>query len=288
MAFTIDGLTYQLISSKSVVVSSASKTLTKIQIPDSVAYKGFTFAVTNIARYAFFDCNSLSSVTIPRTVTSIGMDAFAGTALYKDKNNWEDGALYIDNCLIKVTKNHKGPYTIKPHTRVIGSAAFYGCTKLNAITIPNSVVGIGNYAFYGCTKLRSIDIPTSVKTIGLVALTGTKIYTNKTNWKNGALYVDNCLVRVSEKYVGDYKVKANTRLIANYAFFACAKLTSITVPANVINIGIHPFYSCSKLTAIHFEGTISQWADIHTDLWKYYANIRSIRCADEELVVKEE
>lgn len=287
MAFTIDGLTYQLISSKSVVVSSASKTLTTIQIPDSVSYEGFSFAVTNIARYAFFDCINLSSVTIPRTITSIGMDAFAGTALYKDKNNWKDGSLYIDDCLIKVTKNHKGHYTIQPNTRVIGSAAFYGCTRLTSVTIPNSVTSMGNYAFYGCTRLRSIDIPQSVTTIGLGSFAGTKIYSNKANWKNGALYVDKCLIRVSEKYVGDYQVKANTRLIANYAFFSCAKLTSITVPANVINIGIHPFYSCSKLTAIHFEGTISQWADIHTDLWKYYANIRSIRCADDELIVKD-
>lgn len=287
MAFTIDGLTYEMISSRSVVLFSASKTVSSVNIPDTVSYEGITFRVTNIARYAFFDCAQLSSIRIPNTVTSIGMDAFAGTAIYKDKANWVNGALYIDDCLIKVSKNLVGNYTIKAHTRVISSAAFYGCNRITSITIPNSVTSIGNYAFYGCTKLRSIDIPQSVTTIGLGSFAGTAIYNAKTNWEDGALYVDNCLIRVSEKYEGDYKVNGNTRLIANYAFFACAKLTSITIPTNVINIGIHPFYSCSKLTAINFEGTINQWSYIHTDLWKYYANIHRIRCVDDELVIND-
>ena len=54
----------------------------------------------------------------------------------------------------------------------IGQVAFYGCSGLTAVTIPNSVTSIGGSAFYGCSGLTSLTIPNSVTSIGYGAFYG--------------------------------------------------------------------------------------------------------------------
>ena len=96
--------------------------------------------VTSI-NYAFNWCTSLSSVTIPDSVLSIGDYAFF-------------------NCT-----NLTG-MTIPESVSSIGPWAFYNCTSLSSITIPNSVTSINWGAFEGCTSLSSVTIPNSVSGIG--------------------------------------------------------------------------------------------------------------------------
>ena len=56
--------------------------------------------------------------------------------------------------------------TIPNSVTEIGSSAFYGCSSLTEITIPNSVTSIGSYTFYGCRSLTEITIPNTVTSIG--------------------------------------------------------------------------------------------------------------------------
>ena len=92
---------------------------------------------------AFRNCSSLTSITIPSSVTSIGSSAF-----------------YYCSSLVNVTfgKNSK--------LESIGSSAFSDCSSLTSITIPDSVTSIGSSAFEDCSSLTSITIPDSVTTIG--------------------------------------------------------------------------------------------------------------------------
>ena len=130
--------------------------------------------VTKIGEYAFYDCTSLKSITIPNSVTKIDDFAFYHTSLES--------------------------ITIPDSVTKIGKSAFSYCASLKSITIPNSVTEIDEFAFYECKSLESITIPNSVTRIG------------------------------------------------NRAFKWCGSLKSIIIPDSVTKIETHAFYGCSNLT----------------------------------------
>ena len=103
--------------------------------------------VTTIGEWAFLDCSSLTSVTIPDSVTTIG-----------------DGAFHRCSSLTSVT--------IPDSVTTIGDDAFAVCSSLTSIIIPDSVTTIGDFAFYYCSSLTSVTIPDSVTTIGCGAFWG--------------------------------------------------------------------------------------------------------------------
>ena len=236
--------------------SSNYSGLTTATIPETVTYNGTTYCVTSIKEYAFYYCTSLTSVTIPNTVTSIGGYAFAGTAISNDGSNWENGVLYISNCLIMAKTSISGGYTIKGNTRLIADLAFRACHSLTSVTIPNSVTSIGYQAFNWCTSLNSITIPNNVTSIGSGAFWSTGISEDESNWENGVLYISNCLI-MATSISGEYTIKGNTRLIADEAFYNCQSLNSVTIPNSVTNIGNRAFLSCSSLTSITIPNSVT-------------------------------
>ena len=140
---------------------SGCSRLASITIPDSVI---------TIDDYVFFNCTSLSSVVIGDSVTTIGDNAFSGchSSLY---TVYEFGR-YVrsgDNpyaVLIEKTNKNGSTHTINENTRIIADGAFYSCSRLTSIVIPDNVTSIGEYAFWNCTSLTTVVIPDSVTSIG--------------------------------------------------------------------------------------------------------------------------
>ena len=103
--------------------------------------------VTTIGAKAFYECGSLSGISIPGSVTTIGEYAFL-----------------LCKSLTSIT--------IPDSVTTIGKLTFYGCESLTSVTIPDSVTTIGELAFYGCKSLTGVTIPDSVTTIGESAFYG--------------------------------------------------------------------------------------------------------------------
>ena len=122
-------------------------------------------------------------------------------------------------------------YNGKPVTR-IGDSAFYGCTSLTSITVPDSVTTIGSSAFQQCERLTSIVIPDSVTSIGSYAFSSCDSLTS----------ID---------------IPDSVTSIGSYAFSSCDSLTSITVPDSVTTIGSSAFQQCDSLTSIVIPDSVT-------------------------------
>ena len=151
--------------------------------------------------------------------------------------------------------------TIPNSVTCIGNSAFDGCSGLTSITIPNSVTFIDDFAFYGCSGLTSITIPNSVTSIrkklfgycrGLTSIT---IPNSVTSIGEGAFEGCSGLTSIT--------IPNSVTSIGNLAFSKCRGLTSITISNGVTSIGNGLFDSCSGLTSITIPNSVTSidaWA----------------------------
>lgn len=236
----IDGLSYTLIDDGTAYEVSGIGTVTDTDIVIPAVYKDLP--VTQIGYSAFFDESSLTSITIPDSVTNIDNYAFT----------WCSGLTSI---------------TIPDNVTNIGGFAFFACSGLTNITIPDSVKRIGYRAFASCSGLTSIAVATEnivYKSIDNCLLT--------LDGKNLVLGCKNSVIPSSVIYIGDcafsdsgpsITIPDSVITIGDYAFFGCNGLTSITISDSVTNIGNYAFFYCSDLTSIIIPDSvisIGDWA----------------------------
>ena len=138
-------------------------------------YGDYYTVKNSISEGMFYGCKTLTSITIPNSVTSIDGN-FKSCIKLKEiiaasgSNSYSsiDGVLFnkAKTTLITYPIGKEGTnYTIPNSVTTIKSIAFYGCTKLTAVTMPNGITTIENAAFAGCTGIEYITIPNGVTTI---------------------------------------------------------------------------------------------------------------------------
>ena len=182
-------------------------------IPDTIK----ELPVTSIGISAFFECISLTSISLPDGVTSIGASAFSGCT-------------------------NLTSITIPDGVTSIGDYAFSRCLGLASITIPDGVTSIGEVAFYQCSALTTIEVSG-----GNVNYAGA----------NGVLFnAEMTLLSTypAGKKDSDYKIPEGVTNIGAGAFLYCTDLKSITLPQSVTNIGSYTFQECRSLKNLFMQG----------------------------------
>ena len=213
-------------------------------VPDSISY---------IGEYAFYNCSSLTSVTIPNNVESIGAYAFYGCnsltsitipSSVRDIYNYAfNGCSSLKNLVIEDSQEYlkMGYHTY--NSTAMGKGLFYDCPletvylgrncfqeysnvhagyspfyfmdTMSSLKIGDNVTYLGEYMFYGCNSLTSVSIPESVTTI------------------------------------------------MNHAFDNCIWLANITLPSNLAIIYSYAFYRCERLSTVNYRGSEEQWNAIN-------------------------
>ena len=192
-----DLLCYNVLTDSTVAVTGQSeyKTMPRYEylpenlvIPSEVTLQGKAYKVVSIDQWAFYACTMLKSVTIPSSVTFIGLSAFQycenlvnvdiptsvttveGSAFFYTKwyDNLPDGEVYINNTLYryKGTAPENTQIVVKDGTTRIARFTFWNQSNIVAIELPQTLTDIEHGAFEGCTQLSSILIPKNVIFIG--------------------------------------------------------------------------------------------------------------------------
>ena len=201
-----------------------------------------TFTYYDLKLYVS-DLTSLTEITIPDGVVSIGSYAF-----YNCKN------------LSKIT--------LPDSVTVIADHAFYNCRGLNSITLPDSVTSIGEYAFSDCRSLSEITLPIGVTSIekstfsGCHNLTDITLPGSVTFIGGGAFYQCTSLSGIM--------LPNSVTFIGSGAFSGCTSLAGITLPDGISSIEINAFANCTGMTRITIPDSV---VSIEKYAFRYCGNL---------------
>ncbi len=219
------------------------KNLESITIPKNVQNIGFQ---------AFFGCFKLEEVNIPASVTEIEAYAFEGcnalTAIHVADSNPnykdEDGILFDieGKTLILYPSAKEGTsYSVPDGCTRVEEYAFMGCTHLESINIDN-ITELGRDAFYYCTSLKTIRIPDSITELeGSVfgncnSMETIQLPANLRKIGSGCFY--SCFM------LKEIEIPETVTTIESNAFFNCASLKTIHLTKNVTEIGNYALGYC--------------------------------------------
>ncbi len=203
-----------------------------IVIPSTVTHDGTTYNVIQINEYAFYECQNLTKVIIPESVTAIGPYSFYNCT------SLEEATL---------------PNTIS----TIWDYSFRGCSSLKEIIIPSSVTTIRPYAFCGCHSVTELTVPGTVKTLE------SGMFANCANLKKVTVEEGVTNTGIAYMFAGctslvDVSLPNTMTETGTYTFGGCTSLSEIKIPKGITKIGGGTFYECSSLPSVKLPEGITE------------------------------
>lgn len=269
---TVEGIHYQVDpEGTTATVVGCADDLTEADIQPTVTFEGKNYTVTAIGKDAFYKKSTITKLTIPYTIQTIGTSAFSSMTALKeahlpDVKTW---------CNIHKTSSSSNPFSntglfSKSDTTLWGKVYFFGISEANPteITIPEGVADM-RYAFYYYRPLKKVTLATTVRNLyyafyycnnlaeaHLNEGLATMDYAFYANTSLTAIDVPHSVEAISQRAfynctkLADVKLHTGLKTINAYAFYSCKGLTKLVLPATLDSIGSSAFNTCSNITAV--------------------------------------
>ena len=289
------------IEGKSATVTgvSANNVKTDIKIPEEIVINEVAYTVVAIATRAFEGNTAITSVIVPKTVATIGDNAFYNctklasitfetdarkdSALVSIGDHAFNGCSALTEIVIPADVETIGDHTFANCVEletftfaknldeiccidIIGSYAFYNCKALKEVDLPDSLTAIGQFAYLNCTSITSVTIGKNIKAIS------TSAFQDCSSLETVVLDKDLDFANENSKLISidasafqgctalkEVKVPHFVTKIGASAFSGCTALAAIYIPDSVKTIGEKAFYKCSGIKAVNYEGTENQY-----------------------------
>lgn len=282
------------------VIPNTVKTIGQYVFKDCKSLADFVIPTTveDVSSYAFQNCSGISKLVIPNSIKSIGIAAFGGCSGLNEltipyvgaTSNGEVSTLFG---YIFGTTSYTGGTSVTQRTsssangttyyipsnlskviltgNILKDGAFYGCSMINSIDIPESIKIIPPYCFYGCSGLTSSPVKSTVTSIGAYSLYGCSglesisipesiqfieegSFANCSGLKQFVL-PENLIGIKKDAFSGcssleQIIIPSKVLTIEAGAFAKCTGLVNMTIPSNVIEIGLGAFSGCTNLAEI--------------------------------------
>lgn len=192
---------------------------TEITTFDELRY--FT-GLSSIGNYAFYDCESLTSIILPSGITYIGKEAF-------------NGCINLSHISL--------PASISS----LGTKAFYACRSLSSLGLPDNINEIGESAFAECSNLSIINIPKSLTSIEVNLFSGCKSLSNIELHENITSIGSGAFMGTGFTH---FEWPENITTVSGSVFFDCDNLTEVVIPEGVAVISGNAFSDCENIKSL--------------------------------------
>lgn len=264
-----EGLEYEDTDGRLTVTGAGNYDGDEIVIPSRIDGT----PVTAVGEGAFENCENITAITIPDTVTYIGSRAFAGTSIAYiaiPSSVSEIGGQIFSGCgnLTEVAYNcdygasESGVFFNVPSLEKVsfGGTRVPGYICLNSVNLCEVVLGdsvteIGNSAFSGCMNLKEINIPAKVSVIGAEAFSGSGLTSVSLP---AAMTVIAERTFINCTYLKEVAIPYGVSSIGYMAFYRCSSLVSVTIPDSVMSIADEAFCGCSSIEYVKLPQYITR------------------------------
>lgn len=294
-ALSEEGYTCIIRNGKATVTAADEKLCGEIVLPDFMD----GYPVVGIAENAFYNCQDITKITLPKSferlddnafygcsslaevvaegeLQAVSTSAFNGTPFYENGLQEKDGVYYFQNFIIKASSNEED-FVIKNGVKTVPSNVFAKKLNVKSVVIPDSVTTIEKKAFWLCEKLATIKIGNKVTRIGADAFENTAYYRNDDNWEDGILYLDCYLLDAKSELSGEVKIKGGTRVIADHAFGGyyeqTVEMSSVILPNGLAVIGERAFSGCDGLIEITLPASL---ITVHENAFGYCDSLSTV------------